>query len=84
MEKKFRQTIYIFKFITPSKRFNSFSFTELSWDQVAFGYCNKSEILKIEGDYYLYSGELNLDLTEKLKSHIMFRKNGVTTKVIEM
>ena len=79
---KYRQTIYQFKQIDPSKRFLSFDYTELTWDDVVTGYCNKDEILKIDKFYYIYTGEIFNDLNDKKPSMIRFNHRGKTIKEI--
>ncbi len=82
MEKKFRQTVYQFKQFEPSKRFSSFNYTDLTWNQVVAGYCNKGEILKIDGVYYIFAGEIYNDWNEKRPSIIRFKQRGKTVKEI--
>ena len=83
MEHKFRQEVYQFKEFNPSKRFASFDYTELTWDKMQFGYCNKGEILKINGAYYIYAGEIYNDWNEKRNSIIRFKQRGKTVKEID-
>ena len=82
MEKKFRQTVYQFKQFAPSKRFTSFDYTELTWNRVVSGYCNKGEILKVDGVYYIYAGEIYNDWNEKRPSVIRFKNRSKIIKEI--
>ena len=81
-ETKYEQTIYIFKEIDPSKKFSSFDYTELNFDAVMIGYCNKGEILKIENKYYLYDGIKNYYWYEKKKPIIRFLSKSKVIKDI--
>jgi hypothetical protein len=81
-ETKYEQTIYIFKEIDPSKKFSSFDYTELNFNEVQIGYCNKNEILKIENKYYLYNNIKNYYWYEKKKPIIRFLSNNKVIKDI--
>ena len=82
MKSKFRQTVYQFKKIDPSKKFSSFNYTELTWDKVVAGYCNTGEILKIDGQYYIYAGEIYNDWDERKPSVIRFKNKGITVNEV--
>jgi hypothetical protein len=84
MKKKFQQTVYQFKQFEPSKRYASFDYTDLTWDKVVAGYCNKGEILKIDNLYYIYAGEIHNDWNEKRPSIIRFKHRGKTIKEINV
>lgn len=73
---KYRQTIYQFRMVEPSKQFSDFNFTELTWNEVVCGYCHKNEILKINGCFFIYAGEVYNDWNEKRNSIIRFKKHG--------
>lgn len=64
-QKRYRQTIYQFKQFDPTKRFSKFDYSEMNWNEVNAGYCQKNEILKIDGDFYIFAGEINNDWYEK-------------------
>ncbi len=81
---KFEQTVYQFKKFESSKRFSSFHYTELTWDEVVLGYCNKDEILKIDGNYYIFSGKILNHWNEKKPSVIRFKNRGKTVKEINL
>lgn len=82
MEMKFRQTIYIFKRVTPSKKYTSFGFIKLTWDEAHLQFFNENEIVKIEGNYYVYSGETYNDSNKKLDSLIIFQHRQKVIKTI--
>lgn len=89
MKKKYRRFIYEFKIFNPSKKFSSFDFTELSWDTIneiggigLLTYCEKNEILKINGLFYIYAGETYNDWYEKNSSVIRFKNHKTVIKEI--
>ena len=84
MEKKFRQTIYVFKQINPSKKYDSFTFIEFTWNEANLLRFNREEIVKIEGVFYRYSRKIFNDSTEKLKSFIKFKNHNKVIKTIEI
>lgn len=65
MEKKYRQSVFGFRQFNPSKRFTSFTYTELEWDEIDIGYCNEGEIIKVDGNYYIYDGVKYNDCNEE-------------------
>ncbi len=73
---KYRQTVYQFRMIEPAKRFSDFNYTELTWNEVVCGYCNKNEVLKINGMFFIYAGETHFDWNEKRNSIIRFKKRS--------
>jgi hypothetical protein len=84
MEMKFRQTIYIFQSIIPSRKYQSFTYIELTWNEANLLRFNREEIVKIEGVFYRYSRKIFNDSTEKLKSFIKFKNHNKVIKTIEM
>jgi hypothetical protein len=84
MEKKFIQTINVFKQINPSKKYNSFTFIEFTWNEANLLRFNREEIVKIEGVFYRYSRKIFNDSTEKLKSFIKFKNQNKVIKTIEI
>ena len=84
MEKKFRQTIYIFQSIIPSRKFQSFTYIELTWNEANLLRFDREEIVKIEGVFYRYSRKIFNDSTEKLKSYIKFKNHNKVIKTIEI
>lgn len=81
--KKYEQTVYLFKAINTSKKYKNFTFTDLSWGDVHTGYCNKDEILRIDGKYFIYSGEIKNHWDEKRNSVIRFKERGNIIKEIK-
>lgn len=79
---RFRQTIYLFKEINPSKKFSSFSYSDLEYSDVNVGYCNKQEVLKIDGKFFMYSGEIHNDWDEKQPPLIRFKSRSNILKEI--
>lgn len=77
------QTVYLFKEINPTKKFSQFSFTDLEWNEVKIGYCNKEEILKIDGKYWMYSGEIANHWDKPKPSVIRFKSRGKLIKEME-
>jgi hypothetical protein len=78
----YEQTVYIFKAINPEKKYSNFSYSPLTYNEVNCGYCNKDEILYINGTFYLYSGEINNHWTEKHPSIIRFKNRNKIVKEI--
>lgn len=84
MEKKFRQTVFEFRQFNPSKRFTSFDYTELNWEDIVIGYCNEGEILKVDGIYYIYGGEKYNECNEERLSIIRFKHGKKIIKEISI
>ena len=83
MEKKFEQTVYLFKKINPTKKFSSFSYDELDdFKDISSVYFNEEEIVKIKGDYYMFSGVVKNHWNEKRPSVARFKIRGKTVKDI--
>lgn len=80
--KKFAFTIYKFKEINPEKKYSYFTFTDMKFEEINVGYCNKDEILRIDGKYYLYAGDSMLIDSEKQPAQILFLKGKKTVKAI--
>ena len=80
---KYRQEICIFRQFDPLKRFSNFSYEDLKWSEINSGYCNKEEILKIDGKYYIYAGKKYYDWNEKKPSIIRFKNRNKIIKEIE-
>lgn len=80
--KNFAFTIYKFKEINPEKKYSYFTFTEMRFEEINVGYCNKDEILRIDGKYYLYAGDSMLIDSEKQPAQILFLKGKKTVKAI--
>jgi hypothetical protein len=78
----YEQTVYIFKSINPEKKYSKFSYTLLSFKSVTCAYCNKDEIVYINGTFYLYSGEINNYWTEKHPPIIRFKNRNKIIKEI--
>lgn len=79
---KYEQTVYLFKEINPTKKFSTFSYSDMSFDKMSCVYCNKDEILKIGENFYMYSGEIKNHWTEKRPSVIRFKKRAKVVKEI--
>lgn len=76
MNTLFQFHIYIFSVCNVAKRFASFSYYDLpNFDSVNIGDCSKSNIIKIDGVYYIYSGEQigTTSNKEMQKSKILFK-----------
>jgi hypothetical protein len=84
MERKFRQTIYIFKLFNPAKRFSSFDFIELTWEEISLLNCRKNEIVKIWGKFYIFSHIVENDLNQKSNSLIIFKHRQKDFKIIKV
>lgn len=79
---RFRQTVYLFKEINPSKKFSQFTCSDLEWNEVNVGYCNKQEVLRIDGKFFMYSGEIHNDWDEKQPPVIRFKSRSKIIKEI--
>lgn len=79
---KYEQTVYLFKEINPTKKFSQFSYTDLNWSEVQIGYCNKQEVLKIDGKFWMFSGEVSNHWDEKSPSIIRFKSRSKTIREI--
>lgn len=82
MEKKFRQTVFLFKQFDPTKKFSRFDYSEMKWDEINVGYCQKNEIIKIDGNFYIFAGEISNDWVEKKPSVIRFKNRGKIVKEV--
>lgn len=80
--KNFAFTIYKFKEINPEKKYSYFTFTEMRFEEINVGYCNKDEILRIDGKFYLYAGDSIMIDSEKQPAQILFLKGKKTVKAI--
>ena len=76
----FRQTVYLFKRLNPLKRFSQFNYSVIKWDEINMGYCQKDEILQINGSFYIFAGAINNDWHAKKPSVIRFKNRGKTVK----
>lgn len=81
-DKRYVQTVYLFKRINIEKKFSQFSFTDLKWSEVNVIYCNKQEVLRIEGEYYMFSGEIENHWMERRPSVIRFKNRSKIVKEI--
>lgn len=61
----FQRTIFTFKKIDPSKKFSQFTYYDYKFEEVNAGDCQKGMILKINGDYFLYSGDKDFTTSNK-------------------
>ena len=84
MDKKFRRSVYVFKTITPSKKYSSFEFFEFTWDEILLLSFDKNAIFKIEEMYFVFSHELAQDLNQKSNSVIVFKHRNKIIKTIEI
>lgn len=84
MEKKYRQSVFGFRQFNPSKRFTSFTYTELEWDEIDIGYCNEGEIIKVDGNYYIYDGVKYNDCNKERFSIIRFKHGKRIIKEINI
>lgn len=81
---EYENVIYIWRQLDPSKRFNEFSYEDIdNFKDVNEGYCNKNEILLINGDFYIYSGEKKYYSTENKKAIMQFKNKAKIIKEIE-
>ena len=82
MDKRYRQTVFLFKQFDPTKKFSRFDYCEMRFDEVNVGYCQKNEVLKIDGNFYIFAGEISNDWDEKKPSVIRFKNRGKTVKEV--
>lgn len=79
-ERLFEQTIYIFKQVNVERKFSTFTFTELKWEDVNLVYCNKQEILKIDGLFWMFSGTSSNLCNQPKKAIIRFKARAKVMK----
>jgi hypothetical protein len=82
-DKLYAQTVYLFKKINVEKKFSQFTFTELKWNEVSIVYCNKQEILRIDGEYYMFSGEITNNWVTRRPPVIRFKHRSKIIKEIQ-
>ncbi len=80
--KNYEQTVYLFKEINPTKKFSRFTYTYLEWADVQVGYCNKDEVLQIDGKFWMYSGTIANHWSEPHPSVIRFKSRAKLVKEI--
>lgn len=73
----YAQTLYYFRQIDPAKKFTQFSYSELNWNEVNTGDCRKDEVLKIDGNFFLYAGE-KINYCKDPKYPVIIFKNRKT------
>lgn len=56
IEKRHQYSVRRFKYIEPSKKFNSFYYYSISRVEEFALYTEKNAIVKFENEYYMYSG----------------------------
>lgn len=80
---QYQFTNYIFSKIDPAKKYSQFTYSDMTFEEMNCGYCQKDEILKIDGVFYLYKGSFHvISDNENYKPYIMFKDRNKIVKQI--